>query len=80
MEEIAQSNQWWVCLCGNEADADGFVPCDTDGNEVWPTPEAWVTGWYVCFRCGRVIAQDSLRVVKRVDPATIRWLADHRAA
>ena len=37
-------------------------------------------GWYVCARCGRVIAQDNLRVVKRVDPAAIAWHSVQRTA
>jgi hypothetical protein len=51
----------WICLCGNRPDSDGFYPCDKDGNEVEP-----VEGWenlYVCARCGRIINQESLKVV-----------------
>ena len=51
----------WVCICGNRTDYDGFFPCDKDGNEMQP-----VQGWVnvcVCFRCGRIIDQQSLEVV-----------------
>jgi hypothetical protein len=75
MEHITSQDNWWVCPCGNEADHQGFFPCDEDGNEVWPTVEEWTTGWYVCLRCGRVIDQESLRVVKRVEPKRIKLLA-----
>ena len=51
----------WVCVCGNVPHDDGFYPCDKTGNEMEP-----VTGWsglYVCYRCGRIINQDSLEVI-----------------
>ena len=53
----------WACLCGNEPEEDGFYPCDKDGNEIEPSTR-W-NGLYVCLRCGRIIQQDSLRVVGR---------------
>jgi hypothetical protein len=59
----AGNREAWVCLCGNQPDYDGFFPCDEEGNEMEP-----VEGWkslYVCFRCGRIIHQDSLEVVGR---------------
>ena len=55
------NDEAWICLCGNVPSGDGFYPCDEKGNETEP-----VSGWqrlYVCFRCGRIIEQDSLRVV-----------------
>jgi hypothetical protein len=57
------NDEAWICLCGNKPSGDGFYPCDEKGNEMEP-----VSGWkglYVCFRCGRIIEQDSLRVVGR---------------
>jgi hypothetical protein len=51
----------WICLCGNQPRSDGFYPCDKEGNEMEPAD-----GWdslYVCLRCGRIIEQNSLRVV-----------------
>jgi hypothetical protein len=57
------NDEAWICLCGNRPSAEGFYPCDEKGNEMEP-----VNGWkglYVCSRCGRIIEQDSLRVVGR---------------
>jgi hypothetical protein len=53
----------WLCLCGNSPTAEGFYPCDSEGEQVEPTPEYWTTNWYVCDRCGRIIDQDTLAVV-----------------
>lgn len=53
----------WRCICGNEPTADGFYPSNQNGNEIEP-----VKGWnelYVCVRCGRIIDQNTLRVVGR---------------
>ena len=55
----------WICVCGNTPTADGFYPCDKDGKEVTPTPDAWTTGCYVCARCGRIIDHNSLDVLGR---------------
>jgi hypothetical protein len=55
----------WVCICGNNPTADGFFPCDAQGNEMSP---AIGSGWkdlYVCARCGRIIKQGTLEVVGR---------------
>jgi len=55
------NDEAWTCLCGNTPTADGFYPCDENGNEVIPA-----TGWqnlYVCGRCGRIIDQFSLEVL-----------------
>ena len=59
------ADDWWVCLCGNQADQDGFQFCDRDGNEVEPTPEEWPEPLYVCGRCDRIIEQASGAVVGR---------------
>jgi hypothetical protein len=59
----AGNEEAWICLCDNTPSEDGFYPCDEKGNEVEP-----VAGWgglYVCFRCGRIIDPESLRVVGR---------------
>ena len=53
----------WECLCGNTPMQDGFFPCNTQGELVEPTPEEWVTNYYVCDRCGRIIEQRSRAVV-----------------
>jgi len=57
------NDEAWVCICGNRPDADGFYPCDKNGNEMEP-----VEGWediYVCLKCGRIFKQDTLEVVGR---------------
>ena len=59
----AGNDEAWICICGNEPSQDGFYPCDDQGNETEPVA-GW-TGIYVCFRCGRIINPDSLRVVGR---------------
>jgi hypothetical protein len=51
------------CLCGNRPERQGFYPCSSEGEIVDPTPEEWTTNWYVCDRCGRIIDDDTLRVV-----------------
>ncbi len=53
----------WTCVCGNTALDDGFYPCNSQGEVVEPTPEAWTTNCYVCDRCGRIINQETLAVV-----------------
>lgn len=55
----------WLCACGNTPAADGFYPCDREGQQVEPTAEAWTTDCYVCARCGRIIHQERLEVVGR---------------
>ena len=57
------SDEAWICICKNTSDADGFFPCNKEGNEIEP-----VIGWdglYVCARCGRIIEQKTLEVVGR---------------
>jgi hypothetical protein len=61
----------WVCICGNMPSEDGFYPIDDDNHEVEPTPEDWLTNQYYCNRCGRVIDQDTLEVVRKLDPKKI---------
>lgn len=61
----------WVCLCGNTPSDAGFYPIDASNHEVEPTTEAWKTNQYFCAQCGRVIDQDTLKVVRRLDPALI---------
>jgi len=61
----------WVCICGNNPSEDGFYPVNEDGHEVEPTVEDWKTNEYFCARCGRVIDQDSLEVVRQLDPKEI---------
>lgn len=53
----------WICICGNTAADDGFFPCDQYGNELEPTVGSAWSGLYVCFKCGRIINQDTLEVI-----------------
>jgi hypothetical protein len=63
-EQITHENgndEAWICICNNTPSAEGFFPCDREGNEVEP-----VAGWddlYICARCGRIINQHSLEVI-----------------
>lgn len=52
----------WVCICGNSASSDGFDTCNSEGEEVEPTPQEWTSGWYVCARCKRIINDTRLVV------------------
>jgi hypothetical protein len=61
----------WICICGNTPDGDGFYPIDAADREVEPTAEDWTTNQYYCNKCGRVIDQDSLEVVRKLDPREI---------
>ncbi len=33
------SEEAWICLCGNRTDADGFHPCDKNGDEMVPAKD-----------------------------------------
>jgi hypothetical protein len=55
------NDEAWVCICTNTPNADGFYPCDSDGNQV--EPDAGWNDLYVCAKCGRIINQNSLEVV-----------------
>lgn len=77
-EKITYDKAWgedgWVCLCGNMPADDGFYPCTRAGTCVEPTPEAWLENLYVCNRCGRIIEQNTLNVVGRIDLEKIQLL------
>jgi hypothetical protein len=57
------SDEAWVCICKNTPDAEGFFPCDKEGNQM--EPEAGWEDLYVCAKCGRIINQKTLEVVAR---------------
>jgi len=59
----SQDEGAWRCLCGNQPITEGFFPCNEQGEQVEPTPEAWTTDCYVCDRCGRIIRQSDRQVV-----------------
>jgi hypothetical protein len=58
-------SDWWVCLCGNQPDRDGFYSCDRNGTGVEPTEAEWPEPLYLCDRCGRIIEQGTGLVVNR---------------
>lgn len=58
----AKSDDWMVCLCGNEPDKEGFYPCNVNGEMVEPTEESWNGDLYACDGCGRIIGRSSLQV------------------
>ena len=61
----------WICVCGNEADSDGFWPCDTNGNGVTIDKDGpWDGILYVCAKCGRIFRQDTMEVVG-LNPAPV---------
>jgi Zn-finger protein len=53
----------WLCPCGNTSGIDGFYPCNSEGEQVEPTREAWDGITWVCERCGRIINDDTLEIV-----------------
>jgi hypothetical protein len=59
------------CICGNDAITDGFYPCDDIGNEVVPDNN-WNGKLYVCGSCGRIIDQDTDKVVGQAIEGAIR--------
>ena len=65
----------WVCVCGNTPSDSGFFPIDSGNREVEPTKESWTTNQYYCGRCGAVIDQSSLEIVRQLDPHKVKRLA-----
>jgi hypothetical protein len=64
----------FLCICGNTATAYGFYPINDQNEEVEPTVQDWTTNQYACFKCGRIIDQESLAVVRRVALRDIKQL------
>jgi hypothetical protein len=52
----------WICVCHNTAEADGFYPCNAEGNQIEPIAGVW-SDLYVCAKCGRIIDQKTLEVI-----------------
>lgn len=65
-ESITVSNdgEHWECPCGNNTMASGFDTCDHSGKYIEPLADVW-TGLYACLDCGRVIEQDTQKVVSK---------------
>jgi hypothetical protein len=54
---------WFVCICGNQPNYDGFYSCLTDGTIVSPTLDGeWNGETYICERCQRIIDGNTLEV------------------
>jgi hypothetical protein len=64
----------FICICGNTPSDDGFYPINEKNEEVEPTAEDWKTDEYYCNRCGRVINQNTLEVVRRLNLNDIKKL------
>lgn len=58
-----KDTKFWICLCHNTPLSEGFYPCDSEGEQVAPTPEDWNTGWYACDLCGRIIDMKTLDIM-----------------
>jgi len=63
----------WECVCGNHAAADGFSPCQPGtGQPVEPVIGGpWDEKHNLCWRCGRIIDQDTLAVAGRISEAAL---------
>ena len=66
MEQIKLAeydNESFICICGNEPCSEGFYPCDSTGKYIEPCiDEGWID-LYRCDRCGRIINQNTLKVI-----------------
>jgi hypothetical protein len=62
-----QDEDAWVCLCGNTPSNTGFFPINDVDDEVEPIAKNWTTDLLCCGDCGRVIDQNTLKVVRLVD-------------
>lgn len=50
--KIVEMNDDFECKCGNVAAADGFYPCNKEGENVEPFP-GW-EGHYKCEKCDQI--------------------------
>lgn len=57
-----ESEDTWICMCGNMAEDAGFYPCNEQGNEVEPVKGEW-DNLYICMGCGRLFNQDDRKVI-----------------
>ena len=49
----------WTCFCGNQPCYEGFHPCNLKGAYL----DTDVSELYVCDRCGRIISDQTRRVL-----------------
>jgi hypothetical protein len=61
----AGNQETWSCICGNDPVIHGFYHCDASGNGIEPMVQSGWTDLYLCARCGRIIRQSSLEIVRR---------------
>jgi len=62
-EYINGDTNWFVCLCGNTPDHEGFFACKLDGEITSPVIGGlWRDDIYVCGQCDRIIHAETLRV------------------
>lgn len=62
----------WVCICNNTISTVGFDTCTPEGQLCEPTNDGPWVSHYLCTECGRIIDQDTLEVIGRVDRDTVR--------
>jgi hypothetical protein len=63
---VEESEDWWVCKCGNQPHYEGFYTCTPIGEIISPSiNDGWDEVHYVCHRCWRIIDQNTLQVVGR---------------
>jgi hypothetical protein len=58
----ASNKEAWICICGNTPVGIGFYPCNRWGNEIDPSIGSGWKNLYICFKCGRMIDQETLQV------------------
>lgn len=60
---IDGTTDWFICLCGNQPNYDGFHSCLTDGTIVSPTLDGeWNGQTYICESCQRIIDGNTLGI------------------
>jgi hypothetical protein len=63
-EYINGDTNWFVCLCGNTPDSEGFFACKQNGEITSPVVGGlWNGKTYVCGQCDRIIVENNLRVI-----------------
>lgn len=75
----ALEEDWWVCVCGNEADYYGFVTCVPTGESIEPYGHGtWDGNHNRCEFCGRVARFDQRDPVTGLVPVLFTYpLASH---
>lgn len=63
---VTNDGEHWVCVCGNSTMSSGFDTCDKNGTYIEPIDSIW-NGLYACLNCGRVIDQDTSKVISQTN-------------